>query len=140
MLVRSSGNSEADSLVIEQSEIHYNRASQPVTSVSFQRFHDATGTGPLQGPDGDQPRARRSYTASWYDGIGRPVANADIGTNGGMAWVRPATVPDRSETVLVTSRRYAADGQANATLDPNGIEKLREVHARTHPHGKKGEA
>ena len=122
MLVRSSGNSEADSLVIEQSEIHYNRASQPVTSVSFQRFHDAIGTGPLQGPDGDQPRALRSYTASWYDGIGRPVANADIGTNGGQTWTRPTTVPDRSGTVLVTSRRYAADGQANATLDPNGIE------------------
>jgi len=117
-----SGNSEADSLVIEQSEIHYNRASQAITSVSYQRFHDATGTGPLKGPDGDQPRARRSYTARWYDGNGRTVASANIGTNGGMAWVRPATVPDRSDTVLVTSRRYAADGQANASLDAMGIE------------------
>ncbi len=48
------------------------------------------------------------HTASWFDPIGRPVATADYGTNGGAVVDRPDTVTLRSDTVLVSSTRYAA--------------------------------
>ena len=78
-------------------------------NVTNQRFHDATGTGPLNGPNGTQPKGRRSYTASWFDPIGRTIAFADYGTNGGAALIRPESVPERSDIVLVSSQRYAAN-------------------------------
>jgi len=91
-------------------------------NVSNQRFHDETGTGPLTNPNGAQPKGRRSYTASWFDPIGRTIASADYGTNGGAALIRPETVPQRSDIVLVSSQRYAANGESNASIDPMGVD------------------
>ncbi len=45
-----------------------------------QRFHDTTGTGPLGGPQGDQPRARGSCTSAWHDGLGHSLFGANYGT------------------------------------------------------------
>jgi YD repeat-containing protein len=41
--------------------------------------------------------------------------------NGAEAWTRPATIPDRSDLVLVNSTEYNARGEMSATTDPNGI-------------------
>ncbi len=42
-------------------------------------------------PDGTEPKARVTYAANWRDGLGRGVASADYGTNGGTALTRPDT-------------------------------------------------
>ena len=45
----------------------------------------------------------------------------NVGTNGGTAWVMPATVPERLDTVLVTSYTYNAAGFQDSTTDPAGL-------------------
>ncbi|MCB1077381.1 MAG: RHS repeat-associated core domain-containing protein, partial [Verrucomicrobiae bacterium] len=62
------------------------------------------------------------YMANWYDGVGRNVASANFGTCGGAVLIRPDVSPERSDTVLVSSTRYKDDGEANATIDPMGVE------------------
>lgn len=48
------------------------------------------------------PRARRSFSPQWFDGVGRGLAEASFGTNGGAMIIRPARChPERDETVLV---------------------------------------
>jgi len=109
-------------IVAEQTRTTWNEASQNVVTTQWQRFDDAEGFGELQGPDGPEPKARRTYQAQWYDGIGRPLAVADYGTLGGAELVRPATSPPRSDTVLVTRTRYGGDNLAGATIGPDGVE------------------
>ena len=109
-------------IVVEQGQTTWNEASEQILSTQWQRFDDATGTGELHGPDDSQPKARRSYQATWFDGIGRQVATADYGTNGGMELVRPPIAPARSDIVLVATTHYRDEGEANATKDANGIE------------------
>jgi RHS repeat-associated protein len=105
--------------VIEQSEFQYDKAGNS-TSVSFrQRFDDATGTGALQNPT-VEPKARVSYVANYPDALGRTIATANYGTNGGAAWRRPAVVPSGSDTVLVTLFRYNDAGEQNESMDPAG--------------------
>ena len=108
--------------VVEQNQTTYDEASQAVLATNWQRFDDSTGFGPLNGPNDSQPKARRSYMAQWYDGVGRNVASANYGTNGGAVLVRPDVSPERSDTVLVSITRFKDDGEANATIDPMGIE------------------
>lgn len=76
-----------DLIVVEQWQNTWNEASQIILNTHWQRFEDAPDeqTGALQGPTGEQPKGRRAYTAQWYDGIGRGVASADYGTNGGSS-------------------------------------------------------
>lgn len=38
------------------------------------------------------------------------IALVSVGTNGGVAWTRPATVPARSDLVLVNHTDYNAAG------------------------------
>ena len=67
-----------------------------------------------------QPLARVSYQAAWYDGIGRPVATANYGTNGNQALTPSVVVPTPSDTVLVTTTAYNQRGEAYQTTDPAG--------------------
>jgi hypothetical protein len=41
---------------------------------------------------------------------------------GGSVPARPAVAPARSDTILVTTNRYKDSGDANAVIDPMGIE------------------
>src|SRR5208282_1382955 len=92
-------------------------------TIDQQRFNTATGTGPLGGPTSTtMPQARDYYTGSYYDAADRLTATVDVGTNGGTPWVRPATVPARSNTALVTSDTYNAAGWVQDTVDPRGID------------------
>ncbi|NOY00629.1 MAG: RHS repeat-associated core domain-containing protein [Verrucomicrobia bacterium] len=112
-----------DNLIVAvQGQSSYNEASLVPLSTGWQRFDDATGLGALNGPNDTQPKARRSYSAQWFDGMGRNVASANYGTNGGAVVSRPDVVPERSDTVLVSSTHYKDDGEANAVIDPEGIE------------------
>lgn len=113
-------NDVSDDIVVEQDEFVWNGAGNVVLTIHRQRLHDATGTGPLSDPAGAQPRARRSYVATWQDGIGRSRFRADYGTNGGAELVRPALPPARSLTILVEETRYAADGQPGCEIGPDG--------------------
>ncbi|MCZ2341705.1 MAG: hypothetical protein LC104_07900 [Bacteroidales bacterium] len=117
----SSGGVLAGDVIFEQSETGYDAAGNVTFATSRQRFHDATGTGPLQGPTGWQPKSRDSYVALWYDGVGRQVASADYGTNDNAGPpARPMSPPESSDTVLVSRVRYNACGEAFETVDPAG--------------------
>jgi len=50
------------------------------------------------------------------------VASGDYGTNGGTPFTRPATVPPRSDQVLLTTVAYNSAGEAFSTTDPAGME------------------
>jgi len=116
------GSVVAGDIVFEQSETTYDNAGNVTFATSRQRFHTATGTGPLQGPNGSEPKSRDSYVAMWYDGIGRPVAIADYGTNNNVGPpMRPSTPPGSSETILVSETRYNACDEAFETVDASGM-------------------
>ena len=86
-----------------------------------QRYHNATGTGDLNGPSGTQPKSRITYSATWPDALGRQQATANYGTNGGSSLSRPSTIPARSDNVLVTSLTFDSAGQILAQTNPGGI-------------------
>ncbi len=90
--------------------------------TQYLRFYDATGYGPLNGPNDAEPRARRIYQSRYFDPIGRGIAQVSVGTNGGALYTRPDNVPERSNLVIVSSTRYGKNGEAVAAIDPNGIE------------------
>lgn len=74
------------------------------------RYHNATGTGELGTPSSTQPKARVTYAATYADPLGRTIAAADYGTNGGTALSRP--------DCLVTSVTFDAAGRQYASTDP----------------------
>lgn len=106
--------------IFEQTETSYDAASNIIQLTSKRRFHDATGTGELTSPSGSQPKARVMYVAMYPDIIGRTAAVANYGTNGGSSFTRSATVPTRSDTILVTSTEFNIRGEAYRTIDPAG--------------------
>ena len=110
----------AANVVLTQSNMTYNDAGQVLMSTSKDRLHDTTGNGTLNGPTGSAPKSRDSYGAMWYDGIGRSIATANYGTNGGTAPTRPASAPASSDTVLVSQTHYDIRGQAFESVDPAG--------------------
>jgi len=106
--------------VMRQEEFTYDAASNVIQQTSRERFHNATGTGELQTPS-TEPKARVSYVALYPDALGREQASADYGTNAAAAFSRPATIPARSDTVLVNSTAYNTAGEAYQTTDPKGV-------------------
>gem|GEM_PF-801752 len=114
-------NSVVDDTVIEQSNTLYDAAGNVLRQTRKQRFDDAVGTGVLNGPQ-TEPKSRDTYGMTWPDALGRPRVSADYGTNGGSVPTRPAVAPPRSDTILVSTNRYKDSGDANAAVDPMGIE------------------
>jgi YD repeat-containing protein len=114
-------NSVVDDTVIEQTKVEYDAVGNVIMQTQKKRFDDATGTGVLNGPLAE-PKSRDSYEMVWPDAIGRPRVSASYGTNGGSVPVRPAVAPARSDTILVSTNRYNDSGDANAVIDPMGIE------------------
>ncbi len=115
----SNSNSVTSDIVLEQTENTWDAAGNLILVTQRQRFEDATGAGALQGPDTAQPKARVTFQANWQDGIGRTLASADYGTNGGAPLTRPVLIPEGSDIVLVTRTKYAGDGEANTTIAPD---------------------
>ena len=116
----SQASSVANDTIMEQVETTYDEAGNAIQAASRQRFHNATGSGPLTAPGGAQPVARVTYVAAYPDAVGRSQAVADYGTNGDLALVRSATIPASSATVHVASTSYANDGTVSQTIDPAG--------------------
>lgn len=116
------GKVTAQNKIFEQSLTMFDGASNPLQSTAYQRFHDATGNGVLNLPDGAQPKARVSYIANYFDGVGRQICAADYGTNDNAEFSRPALPPPRSDEVLVTSTSYNSAGRAFQIIDPSGVE------------------
>lgn len=112
----------SDDVILEQVEYTYDGAGNVIQIVTRQRYHNAPDnqTGPLNDP-GTTPKARVTYLALYPDALGRTVATADYGTNGGAAFTRSATIPARSDTVLVTTVEYDSAGNVLQTTDPKGI-------------------
>ncbi len=110
----------AGAIVISQREMEWDAAGNLLGSTDKQRFDDATGHGNLAGPD-TEPKARVSYQALYPDPLGRTVAAADFGTNGGLEWHRPQTVPGPSDTVLVSTTIYDTVGNLVWRAAPSGV-------------------
>jgi hypothetical protein len=83
-----------------------------------ERFHNTTGTGALGGPTGTAPLARALYTAYYPDAIGRVVATADFGTNGGIEPERPEIEPVASDVCLVSRVIFNERGEVLESVDP----------------------
>jgi YD repeat-containing protein len=117
-------NSVVADTVIEQANTLYDRGGNVIMQTRKQRFDDATGTGVLGGPNAPVgvPKSRDTYGMTWPDALGRPRVSADYGTNGGSVPTRREVAPQRSDTILVTTNRYKDSGDANAVVDPMGIE------------------
>ncbi|MCB1129858.1 MAG: RHS repeat-associated core domain-containing protein [Verrucomicrobiae bacterium] len=115
-------NEVGSDIVIEQNETAYDNGSNVIATTRLLRFHDATGTGPLNGPHGSQPKSRDYHSFTWSDAIGRTLATADYGTNGGSTPTRPATVPASTANILVSTVIYDEAGRVAASFNPLGIE------------------
>jgi RHS repeat-associated protein len=122
----SDANTVASNNVLEQTETQYDNASNPILTVTRQRFHNETLTGvlsdPMGGPMHNQAKARTSYVAAYYDAANRLTDTVDVGTNGGAAYTRPATPPGRSDTVLRTTYGYNSAGWLGLVTDPRTIQ------------------
>jgi RHS repeat-associated protein len=121
----AAASSVTNDTVIEQVEITYDAASNEIFTTYRERFHNATGAGPLKEPTGAQPKARVTYSAVWPDPLGRIRTDADYGTNGGVALTRPAVAPPPSDNILVTVSDYNDRGEAWQETDPAG--KVRQT-------------
>jgi len=113
-----------EDVLFEQSLFTYDDAGDRLLTEHRRRHHDTdeTITGPIGGPQSTTaPRGRISYLAQWSDPLGRLIASADYGTNGGSSFTRPDLIPSRSDTVLVTTQDYDDTGLISETVDPAGM-------------------
>jgi RHS repeat-associated protein len=106
--------------VLSQIETTHDKDGKAIFVTDRERNHDETATGAL-GNETTTPKARVSYTASYYDLANRLTATVDVGTNGGSAYTRPSSVPSGSDTVLVTSDSYTSAGFIDSITDPRGL-------------------
>jgi RHS repeat-associated protein len=116
----SAASSVSGDNVLQQVETTYDADGNAILTTTRQRFHNETATGALGNPT-TSPKARVSYTASYFDAANRPTATVNVGTNGGTAYTRPSSVPTPSDTVLVTSTAYTPAGFVDSTTDPRGL-------------------
>ena len=113
--------SVASNTILQQTETAYDAATNVIQTTTRQRYHnaDAGQVGALGDPS-TIPNARVTYAAGYPDALGRPVAAADYGTNGGASLSRSPTIPARSDTCLVNSSTYNARDEDYLATDPAG--------------------
>ncbi len=119
-----------DDVILEQVEFTYDGAGNVIETFTRRRYHNApdSQTGPLADPS-TTPKARVTYVASYPDPLGRVIATAEYGTNGGTALTRSATVPARSDNVLVTTTQYDSAGRVASTTNAAGVSTCLEYDA-----------
>ena len=116
------GDTTGDTL-FEQDYVISDTAGNALFTISYSRNHDASATGSASAGDLTSSNSRVTYSAAWYDGVGRVIATADYGTAGGTAMTiadRPTVPPTSSDTVPVSLTEYDNIGQAYKTTDPMG--------------------
>ncbi|MEM6504398.1 MAG: LamG-like jellyroll fold domain-containing protein, partial [Planctomycetota bacterium] len=106
----ASGGGSGDVVVADQ-ETAYNKIGQVLSTTTKLRDTDT--------PAG-APTFRETYAAVYYDGLGRSIASADYGTNGGSAWARPDAIPASTDLILVSTTAYNDAGEAETFTDPQG--------------------
>ncbi|WP_345320045.1 RHS repeat domain-containing protein, partial [Novipirellula rosea] len=108
-------------VILTQSETTYDDAGNSIQSDTRQRYHNAPAaqTGALGSPT-VTPNARIQYSANYPDALGRSVATAEYGTNGGASLTRSATIPASSDTTLVSRQIYNHAGELRDSIDPAG--------------------
>ena len=89
-------SSVSDDTIMEQVETAYDEASNVIQTTTRQRFHDATGTGPLSYPGGSQPVARVTYVA-----IGRAVLDQHLAGRLFAVEHHPSVAPYRTADHVV---------------------------------------
>ncbi len=109
-------------IIVEQKDNTYDEAGNIVGSAMSQRLNDAPASG--TGSTGalsysSDPKARVSYTASWFDGVDRGIASANYGAI--ASFTRPSTPPSSSASVLVTSTAYDDASRPYQATDPMGV-------------------
>ncbi len=126
----SEASSVTDDTIMEQAETAFDNAGNAIQQTVRQRYHNAAASqlGALQNPTAT-PKARVTYVATYPDALGRTVASASYGTNGGTTLSRSAAIPTRSDTVLVTTTVYSSAGNQQSTKDPLAIETRSEHDA-----------
>ncbi len=111
--------------VVTETRTEYDDGGTPVLIGTYERNHDATGTGALT--VGSSGNGRAQYTGIWYDELHRRVATINYGTNGGTdLTTRPSGVPSSSSTKLLTEWAYTIKSQAETMTDPAGIDQRTE--------------
>ena len=115
----------ANDIVVEQTVNSHDGDGNLTESVDRQRFDTdpttSSGEADLAGPSGGNLASRDYYSAKYFDAADRLTDSVNVGTNGGSAWTRPASVPSDSDTVLVTHTNYDNGGRVLDTIDPRGI-------------------
>jgi RHS repeat-associated protein len=107
----------ANDIIIEQTQSTYDEGGHATSNASSQRLNDAntSTTGPLTSGN-----SRIMFTATWFDGIGRPIATGNYGA--APSFTRPSTPPTASSSsVLTTASSYDEGGRAYQAIDPKGI-------------------
>jgi RHS repeat-associated protein len=104
-------------VIVTQSIPTFDYAGNIVSQATYDRLNDAStsATGALTGSI-----ARVSYTASWFDGLDRPIANANYGAQTTAPSI-PSTPPSSTSTLLVSSTSYDSAGRVYQATDPKGI-------------------
>jgi|688.fasta_scaffold28483_3 RHS repeat-associated protein len=118
----SAAGSLSTAIVLSQQETIYDANGNVIQTIGRERFHDAdpTATGAL-GTASSGIRARVSTRTSYFDAADRVFASVDLGTNGGVAYTRPATPPAATDTALVRLYEYDTAGRLANSTDPRGI-------------------
>jgi len=123
-------NSVSDDVVFSEFHYTYDDNGNLIATMNKERHGDESDV--LTGALGDGiigPLARVTYSVSYFDELNRKVAEVYVGTNGGNVYIRPETIPARSDTVLVTSYVYDDTGRIQSIVDPLGIESRYEYDA-----------
>ncbi len=127
--MRSPTYAEADNVqedtIFEQTESGYDPTGNTTLVIHRQRYHSSTGTGPLAGPSGGTLGSLDSYSAAWFDPVGRQVAAANYGVvdQTQLPFVRPDQIPTTDPVeVLVTTTAYDDAGRPYSNTDPAGRE------------------
>ncbi|WP_145349512.1 RHS repeat domain-containing protein [Roseimaritima multifibrata] len=108
-------------VILTQTDMLYDDAGSVIQASTRQRYHNAPAaqTGALGSPS-VTPNARIQYMASYPDAIGRLVATANCGTNGGASLTRSATIPASSDTILVSQQIYNSAAELRDSINPAG--------------------
>ncbi|TWT56002.1 RHS repeat-associated core domain-containing protein [Allorhodopirellula solitaria] len=111
----------AGDVVLQQVETAQDDAGNVIQTTQRDRYHNAPASqaGALGSPS-LTPNARVMYTATYPDPIGRTIAGAAYGTAGGAGFIRSATIPASSDTVLVSRQAFSPAGDLRDTTDPAG--------------------
>ncbi len=104
--------------VIKETVPSYDAASNVIQTTFYERTNSNIFGGELS-VGWDESRARRTYTATWYDIALRVTSFVDYGRNGGATFVRPGTppAPNTSDAYLVTKYEYDAAGRQYRVTD-----------------------